>query len=33
MGFGYGLRLPLLPLSEAHAAEAQRMLELCKTIE
>lgn len=33
MGFGHGLRLPLLPLSEVHAAEAQRMLELCKTIE
>ncbi len=33
MGFGHGLRLPLLPLSEAHAGEAQKMLELCKTIE
>ena len=33
MGFGHGLRLPLLPLSEAHSGEAQRMLELCKTIE
>ncbi|MFY8207619.1 MAG: 4-hydroxy-tetrahydrodipicolinate synthase [Arenimonas sp.] len=33
MGYGHGLRLPLLPLSEAHAGEAQKMLELCKTIE
>lgn len=33
MGFGHGLRLPLLPLSDGHAAEAQKMLELCKTIE
>ena len=33
MGFGHGLRLPLLPLSDAHAGEAQKMLELCKTIE
>lgn len=33
MGFGHGVRLPLLPLSEAHAGEAQKMLELCKTIE
>ncbi|MEY3515938.1 MAG: hypothetical protein RIS67_155 [Pseudomonadota bacterium] len=33
MGFGHGLRLPLLPLSEVHAGETQKMLELCKTIE
>ena len=33
MGFGHGLRLPLLPLSESHSGEAQKMLELCKTIE
>ena len=33
LGFGYDLRLPLLPLSELHRAEAQRMAELCNTIE
>lgn len=33
MGYGHGLRLPLLPLSEVHAGEAHKMLELCKTIE
>lgn len=33
MGFGQGLRLPLLPLSQVHMDEAKRMLELCNTIE
>ena len=33
MGLGQGLRLPLLPLSAAHAAEAERMHALCLGIE
>ena len=33
MGVGEGLRLPLLPLSAAHAAEAERMHALCLEIE
>lgn len=33
LGFGAGLRMPLLPLSEAYQAQAQQMAELCKTME
>lgn len=33
LGFGHDLRLPLLPLSEPHRAEALRMAELCNTVE
>jgi 4-hydroxy-tetrahydrodipicolinate synthase len=33
LGFGHGLRMPLLPLSESYQAQAQQMAELCKTME
>lgn len=33
MGVGQGLRLPLLPLSAGHNAQAQAMAELCQRIE
>lgn len=33
LGYGQDLRLPLLPLSEPHRAEALRMAELCNTVE
>ncbi len=33
LGFGHGLRMPLLPLSEAYQSQAQQMAELCKTME
>ena len=32
-GIGHGLRLPLLPLSQAHAAAADAMTALCEQIE
>lgn len=33
LGVGNGLRLPLLPLSEGHAASADAMAELCRQLE
>lgn len=33
MGFGHGLRLPLLPLSDDYKGKAEEMADLCKTIE
>lgn len=33
MGFGEGVRLPLLPLSDDYVGRADEMTELCKTIE
>lgn len=33
MGFGHGLRLPLLPLSDDYTGKAEEMADLCKTIE
>jgi len=33
LGFGKGLRMPLLPLSDTYALQAQQMAELCKTME
>jgi 4-hydroxy-tetrahydrodipicolinate synthase len=33
LGFGHGLRMPLLPLSKAYETQAVEMAELCKTME
>lgn len=33
LGFGHGLRMPLLPLSQAYETQAIAMAELCKTME
>jgi 4-hydroxy-tetrahydrodipicolinate synthase len=33
MGFGEGVRLPLLPLSDDYIGRADEMTDLCKTIE
>lgn len=33
LGFGHGLRMPLLPLSQAYETQAVEMAELCKTME
>jgi len=33
LGIGAGLRLPLLPLSLAHAEKADRMADLCRQLE
>jgi 4-hydroxy-tetrahydrodipicolinate synthase len=33
LGIGHGLRLPLLPLSAAHLAQAEAMAALCRRIE
>lgn len=33
LGYGHGLRLPLLALSKQYQAQAQEMADLCKTIE
>lgn len=33
MGFGHGVRLPLLPLSDDYIGKADEMADLCKTIE
>ena len=33
LGFGHGLRLPLLSLSDAYQARAAEMTQLCKSVE
>lgn len=33
LGFGHGLRMPLLPLSQVYETQAVEMAELCKTME
>jgi 4-hydroxy-tetrahydrodipicolinate synthase len=33
LGFGHGLRMPLLPLSQVYETQAIAMAELCKTME